>query len=91
MSRAFHRSSRGRELMWARYGIKLNGQPFLFTDYERISAEQEGKCARCGHVHFLVPDHNHDTGEFNALLCRGCNSTCGLRGWNGITRSLKAA
>lgn len=55
-------------------------------DYDRMFAEQEGKCAICnqperaklrGKIKALCVDHNHQTGEVRRLLCLGCNVKLG--------------
>jgi hypothetical protein len=54
-----------------RYGLPLGS-------YEKMLAEQEGKCACCGSSDpggrddFHV-DHCHDTNAIRGLLCHGCN------------------
>lgn len=37
--------------------------------------EQDGQCAICSEIPsgLLCVDHNHETGEVRALLCRPCN------------------
>lgn len=57
------------------YGIDLE-------TYNRMFAEQEGKCACCGRhqtefSRALAIDHNHETGEVRALLCTHCNTAYG--------------
>lgn len=50
------------------------------ADYDRMLAEQGGKCAIClepaGEKHFSV-DHCHTTGKVRSLLCRKCNTGLG--------------
>lgn len=53
------------------------------SDYERMLAEQDGKCAICllliyehRRKHFDV-DHDHVTGAVRALLCARCNVCIG--------------
>ena len=65
-------------------------------DFERILAEQEGKCVICGfefteeckstrpHV-----DHCHDSGEVRGLLCGNCNA--GLGQFKDDTQKLQSA
>lgn len=69
---------------WA--NIKRNGRPFTRTDYDEAIAAQEGKCAICECTRpadatderGLVPDHDHETLEFRAILCGTCNRGIGL-------------
>lgn len=55
-----------------RYGIGV-------ADYDRMRAEQGGKCAICqrGGIE-LVPDHNHETKFVRGLLCHPCNAIIGI-------------
>jgi hypothetical protein len=53
-----------------RYGIDS-------TDFDRMLAEQGGKCAGC---HLVAPnhvDHDHATGVVRGLLCFNCNQALG--------------
>ena len=58
-----------------RYGLPPGG-------YDKMLAEQDGKCACCGSQKpggrgdFHV-DHCHDTGKIRGLLCHGCNVSIG--------------
>ena len=53
-----------------------------YGTYDRMFAEQGGKCAICGtkstgrHTRFHV-DHCHKTGEVRGLLCHNCNHGIG--------------
>lgn len=54
-----------------KYGITLE-------EYNRMFADQKGKCAICGKHQSeleksLAVDHNHETGEIRGLLCTHCN------------------
>ena len=67
---------RGKHLEY-KYGI-------THADYEEMLAKQEGCCAVCGieekyceHSRLAV-DHDHETGEVRALLCKKCNQAIGL-------------
>ena len=60
-----------------RYGITQE-------DYERMSAEQNGRCAICEINEFsnkrnkmLCVDHDHITGQVRQLLCDSCNILIG--------------
>ena len=58
-----------------RYGITVE-------DYDRMYAEQNGRCAICGlhqsqQQRRLHVDHDHETGEVRGLLCMNCNSLLG--------------
>lgn len=53
------------------YGLSLE-------DYERMSREQQGRCAVCFKEPYrLVVDHCHVTGRVRALLCDNCNFALG--------------
>ena len=57
------------------YGISLD-------DYNKLFAQQGGKCAICEkpQSEFNYPfyvDHNHQTGKVRGLLCCGCNTGLG--------------
>lgn len=60
-----------------KYGITVE-------DYDRMFAEQEGRCLICGtdvpggHRKHLCVDHCHETGRVRGLLCNRCN---GLLQW----------
>jgi|688.fasta_scaffold797090_1 hypothetical protein len=64
---------------WA--SIKINGQPFTREHFDRAVHQQDGKCKICDCTkpvdakdeRGLVPDHDHDTLEFRAILCARCN------------------
>jgi hypothetical protein len=55
------------------------------ADFERMKAAQAGACALCGQVpppskdgkEVLFVDHDHETGQVRALLCRRCNLAVG--------------
>ena len=61
-----------------RYGI-------TWEDYERMLANQDGKCAICNHENAnnkrtygrLFIDHDHETGKVRGLLCSRCNHALG--------------
>lgn len=63
-----------------KYGISL-------ADYERMLAQQKGRCAICGDPpgkNRLAVDHNHQTGAVRGLLCVRCNTSLErveLLGW----------
>ena len=72
---------------FAHYELKRN---FDLTpdNYRAMLESQDGKCAICGNpevdfdtkanrVRNLAVDHNHETGQIRALLCRGCNQGLG--------------
>lgn len=54
------------------------------ADYDRMSAEQQSRCAICGtdqpggrgNRYFAV-DHDHQTGQVRGLLCFNCNTAIG--------------
>lgn len=80
---------RTRHYNWAnRFGITVE-------DYERMLAEQDGRCAICrssepgGRCTTFPVDHNHDTGEVRSLLCGPCNT--GLGQFKDDVERLKAA
>ena len=52
------------------------------ADYDRMHAEQDGRCAICGTLEAdldtkLYVDHCHTSGRVRGLLCRACNSGLG--------------
>jgi hypothetical protein len=52
------------------------------ADYERMFAEQDGKCLICrtdktGRWSFFHVDHDHATGKVRGLLCVSCNTRLG--------------
>ena len=52
------------------YGITIE-------DFEKMSQDQNGRCAICLKQKTLCVDHDHDTGKVRALLCRWCNIMLG--------------
>jgi len=71
-----------------RYGITSE-------DYERMLAEQGGRCAVCatdnpgGKAKVWAVDHCHDSNEVRGLLCGGCNR--GLGQFNDDPNRLRLA
>lgn len=58
----------------SRYGIPRG-------EYERMYAEQGGRCAACGTERpTLCVDHDHGSGKVRGLLCDGCNKGIGCLG-----------
>ncbi len=51
-------------------------------DYDKLLQLQNGVCAicqqECSTKRSLAVDHDHQTGQVRALLCRDCNITIGL-------------
>lgn len=64
-----------REDHWRARGIKLNGERFRWTDFEKAVDAQFGECGICGKKlgYRLHADHEHSTGEFRGGLCNRCN------------------
>lgn len=59
--------------LWNRYRMTR-------AEFERLEREQANSCAICGEAqesHSMFVDHDHDTGEVRALLCRACNTLLG--------------
>jgi hypothetical protein len=67
------KSSRKRLL--ATFGLTL-------ADYDRMLAEQDGRCGICRRKArgTLAIDHCHRTGKIRKLLCNGCNSMIAFAG-----------
>ena len=66
---------RNRTLKY-KYGITIE-------DYNKMFADQEGKCGICKRHYFqlgktLAVDHCHTTGKVRQLLCDFCNRTLGV-------------
>lgn len=60
-----------RARLMKRYGISE-------TTYEYMKLAQHGKCLICGsRPERLVVDHDHETNEVRALICRFCNFMLG--------------
>ena len=61
------------EILMKRYGINQ-------ADFDRMSDEQDGKCAVCLNPptkRGLFVDHDHETGKVRGLLCAWCNTGLG--------------
>jgi recombination endonuclease VII len=54
-----------------RYGLEP-------AEYEQMYEEQGGLCAICRSRPIVVVDHDHETEEVRALLCRTCNLVVGF-------------
>jgi hypothetical protein len=90
----YHQSGHGRDVvLLRRFGI-------THADFERMSAEQEGRCyicggeettARNGRTRQLSIDHNHETGKVRHLLCSFCNCMIGYAKENPLTLEKAAA
>lgn len=52
---------------------------FSWEDFEKLVAEQDGKCLICGRQlwYALHIDHDHKTGRVRGLLCPTCNKGLG--------------
>jgi len=66
-------NNRDRRIRYGAHGATLD-------DYDRLFAEQQGKCAICGSTNSgasnntrFAFDHCHETGESRGLLCYQCN------------------
>lgn len=70
---------------WAR-NARLRQYGITQEDYDRLFAEQDGRCAICGTTEagawggLLPVDHSHETGEVRGLLCHNCNGGLGQFG-----------
>jgi hypothetical protein len=61
-------------------------------DYERMYAEQGGRCAICQVERpRLLVDHNHTTRAVRGLLCRACNFALGFLRDNPVSAAAAAA
>lgn len=77
-ARAKHRDAVKRSQWLTGYGLTS-------ADYNRMLAEQDGKCALCKspehgrteRFKYWNVDHCHKTGKVRALLCHVCNITLG--------------
>lgn len=77
-ARDYHRANRdlvAEKRMFREYGITR-------ADFDRMNAEQDGKCLVCGGgpgvKGRLYIDHCHTTGEVRGLLCTQCNTGLGM-------------
>jgi hypothetical protein len=60
-----------REQQWEKQGVNIN-----YAEYERMVAEQAGRCAICGQKpdgRDLNVDHDRSSGTVRALLCASCD------------------
>lgn len=80
--------SKGRVYMTPQRNLLKRLESFGLTpaSYTAISAAQNDCCAACGwperqrqrgKLQKLAIDHDHETGNIRALLCRRCNTTLG--------------
>ena len=59
------------------------------SEFNAMSASQDGRCAICQVEESLVVDHCHGTGRVRGLLCHGCN--VGLGFFRDNQESLRSA
>ena len=54
--------------------------PYGLTEgeYDRMLAEQDGRCAICKEQKKLCIDHDHKTEKVRGLLCNHCNVAIGM-------------
>lgn len=69
-----HRDSfrESRKIRRLRYNYGLSRE-----QYEKMIAEQKGKCALCNRAVRLEIDHEHNSRHVRGLLCRECNLAVG--------------
>lgn len=51
---------------------------------DELYEEQNGQCKVCRSSGALEIDHDHDTGDIRALLCRRCNMLAGIVERHGV-------
>ncbi len=72
-----------------RRSVRKHRSGLTNAEYERLLAEQDGRCAICGQpetvsntpkgtISSLSVDHDHQTGRVRGLLCHRCNVAIGL-------------
>ena len=68
--------ARKLEQSWRYRGIK----DLTIAQFEQAVRLQNNICRLCGKVLDVnkCADHNHSTGEFRGVLCRGCNASLGV-------------
>ena len=61
------------------------------ADYDRMLADQDGRCALCRRVseRRLYVDHCHMSGRVRGLLCWSCNTMLGCLEARGVERTLR--
>jgi hypothetical protein len=64
-----------KQIKECRYDLKRAG--ILKQEYDKLLAEQDGKCAICGTTTKLVVDHDHQSLCVRGLLCSNCNRGLG--------------
>ena len=84
---------RAKEYKKTEAGRRVNRNVFLKTRYgisieewDRMAAEQGGRCAICRREKIRHTDHCHATGKVRGLLCHGCN--LGLGGFRDSQEAL---
>lgn len=80
---AYRDANRERVREWDRRGSRaktLRQYGLTEESFEAMKEAQGHGCAICGRGDDLVVDHNHDTGQVRALLCRGHNAALGQFG-----------
>jgi hypothetical protein len=67
----------GLSASFARYLVRKYG--ITPGQYNEMLVRQEGRCAICRETprHRLCVDHDHETGQVRALLCKVCNLAIG--------------
>jgi Recombination endonuclease VII len=51
---------------------------YVLGQFDRMVAEQGGRCALCDDKVPLVADHDHETGKPRRPLCQVCNKAIGM-------------
>jgi hypothetical protein len=87
MRRYFKQYREAKPEIFRAYELKRR-RGIAASEYDRMMAEQDGKCAICGKpetaIHHrtgepraLAVDHCHTSGKVRGLLCTGCNAVLG--------------
>lgn len=72
-NKKWYRANRDKMTEWDKRQKRLRRYGLTESGYQKMVADQNGKCAICGRNEKLHIDHCHRTGKIRGLLCDFCN------------------